>query len=267
MVAEMVAEYLASEVVRLQANTLAADQVVEAYEARGLGRDSLWQEAWTYADSFWEPEPLMRIDYREMQAGRPVSDQTSPAVPLTLHGLIASLVLFNTLLTAGSLIDERRSGVLLRLRTTHIGPGRYLAGTALAAALTGAATLVAALAVVGHTPGPVETALLAVYLAASTGASLAAGALLRTRFELQVTAPLLTLFTGLLGGGGTVLAGLSHRFTTLALFTPQGWLLEGLRAHAAGGSPWLACAVLTLWGLILGVLGWWFAAGRPREAE
>ncbi|MFZ5824033.1 MAG: ABC transporter permease, partial [Bacillota bacterium] len=138
MVAEMAAEYLASEVVRLQANTLAAGRVVAAYEARGLGRDGLWQEAWTYADSFWEPEPLMRIDYQEMQAGRPVSDQASPAVPLTLYGLVASLVLFNTLLTAGSLIDERRSGVLLRLRTTHVGPGRYLGGTALAAALTGA---------------------------------------------------------------------------------------------------------------------------------
>lgn len=264
MAAELVGEYLASEVVRLQANTLAAQQVVAAYEARGQGRDGLWQEAWAYADSFWEPEPLMQIEYREMQAGQPLSSLEPPSIPLTLYGLLASLVLFNALLTAGSLIDERRSGVLLRLRTTHIGPGRYLAGSALATALIGTLTLTAALVGLDHSPALVEAALLAAYLVASTGAALAAGALLRTRFELQMTAPLLTLFTGLVGGGGAVLATLSRRFATLALLTPQGWLLEGLRSQSAGGSPWLSAAVLASVGLLLGALAWWSVAGRLR---
>lgn len=255
LLAEMAGEYAASEVMRLAANSRAASDVVAEY--RRLGRvapaaaDRLWQEAWDHADSYWEPEPLMTLSYRELQGGRAAVPAGTTRRGVPLYALLATLVLFNSLLAAGWMVEDRRSGVLHRTITTGTRLTTYVAGHGLAVLVVGAATLAGALGVLawrGSAPdlaGP-DVALLGSYLACAAGLSMLVSMAFRSGARLQVAVPFLTLLTALLGSGLAGLGDLAGRLRALAYLTPQGWLLAGLRERLAVGLPPLVPAVVLL---------------------
>lgn len=199
----------------------------------------------------------MSIDYREGTVNGPGGSTAAPSA--VLYGLVASLALLNGLLAAGALIDDRQNGLLRRLRTVRMPTGTYLLGTALFIVIVAAATLGATLPAAGLP----WVALLAAYLVAVAGLGLLLGAVLQSRFQLQVVAPLLSLFTGLIGGGSSLLVGLSGRFAALALLTPQGWLLKGLQAAAVGSMAWPAAAVL----MAMGAVGTGLALGAIHKGS
>lgn len=273
LAAEMTGEYLASEVVRLAANVRAANEVTNAYGKRGLvptsEKQRLWSEVWAETDSHWEPEPLMTMTYREWSGSADLSPVAEDALPWKAQevpfSLLASLVLFNTLLGAGGLVRDRAQGMLPRVRTTRAGLVRYQAGSGLAVALLGAATIALSAFglwwVTGQPPalGLSAGAVLVAYLVAVSGLSLLAGLVFRTDQQLQAAVPLVTLATGILGSGAGVLGDISARFEQMAWFTPQGWMLSGLRASALGagaGGYLVPVVVLLVVGLVSFAVSW-----------
>jgi len=255
LAAELIGEYLAGEAVRLASNVMAADNVVGEYARMGLvdaaGEDALWLAAWRHTDAQWEPAPLMRMDYREPRLGG-VVDPSVPSAPAVsdpaLFGLAASLAMFNALLAARWIVDDRKRGILDRLRAVRAGVGDYMLGHMAAVFIVGAATFgvtVLAAAARLHIQPAVSGAaagLLAAYLLAVSGLSLLLGTALRSDFQLQVAIPFLTLFTAVLGSGLVNLAQVSRAFRAVSLVTPQGWLMDGLHAALLGGGGPAAAA-------------------------
>ncbi|MDF2630055.1 MAG: family transporter protein [Symbiobacteriaceae bacterium] len=260
----MVGEYMAAEVTRLVSNAMAADMVVDAYRERQLAIQ--WQDVWDRADGHWQQGVLLPVEHRESPGPAPAAAAGRGANVAAVYGLLASLVLYNGLLTASWMIEDRNSGVLRRLVTTSTRPERYLLGSSLAMGLVAVVTVAGTLLafryglgwdVVG---GGRELLLAGAYVVAVTGLAVLAGALVRTEFQLQVSAPWVTVITGVLGAGGT-LSGLSDRLAIIGLATPQGWLLQGL-AQSGDGLALLHTAVLSGAGLAAVLLGVLVAARR-----
>ncbi|WP_243355928.1 ABC transporter permease [Bacillus litorisediminis] len=61
----IVQELLASEVTRISSNMKAANTVVQYYRSLQpeLETDKVWEEAYLHSDQYWDPEPLMGIEY------------------------------------------------------------------------------------------------------------------------------------------------------------------------------------------------------------
>lgn len=66
--ADFTREVVAGEAIRIIMNSMAANDVISKYSELGMDMGSDFRdEVEAYADSFWEPEPLMTIDYRELR--------------------------------------------------------------------------------------------------------------------------------------------------------------------------------------------------------
>ena len=236
--AEMVGEYLAGEVMRLNTNETAAEIVVREYEKMGLADshavENLKKEALEYTDAQWRPEPLMPMEYREYLGEKPREKESQINSILFPYGLLASLILFNAFLAVGWIIEERFNGIIPRVKSTTTGLRFYFAGNYLFIFIIGLLTLLFSMLLLRLGLGIrlnislMTMILLISYLICISGMTMLFGVFLKTPFQLQVTAPLFTLTTGLLGGSFGNLSEVSGSFRMLSFITPQGWLLHGL---------------------------------------
>ncbi|MDQ0229290.1 ABC transporter permease [Metabacillus malikii] len=127
----IVREVIASEVTRMTSAVKAANQVVNLYnqyETEVSNPKVIWNEAFAYTESQWDPVPLMTIDYREAtkMATNDVTMSTSFSPFLGLWGFFTMITSF---LLSDWIIKERRN-VFSRIRTSYYGIPNYLLQTA-----------------------------------------------------------------------------------------------------------------------------------------
>lgn len=111
-------EVVAGETIRMVTADMASNNVTQQYESLGIEKGSGFRdEVYAFADSLWEPEPLMTIDYKELKSG--IVESVSQAVPSTSStasaGLIVAFIMFYMLFAGGWLIEERLNGTIKRL--------------------------------------------------------------------------------------------------------------------------------------------------------
>lgn len=235
--ADFLSELVAGEAMRFIANNIAADWVAKQYGK--LGRpvdDELRSDVIRYADSQWEPQPLMTIRYLELSGGgtREAFRVAMPAATATSAGIIIVFVMFYILFSSGWLIEERINGTLKRLISGPGALGVSFAGSIMALFISGIVQIALFSAVdkiafgVDLFPGGLSYLVFAAYLLAVISISMFLSSILRTPAQLQTGAPVLALLTGFVGGCFWNFVEMPERLQQLAMLTPQGWALKGV---------------------------------------
>lgn len=235
--ANFIGEIIAGEVMRLSSAHMAADWILKQYKSLNKQADAgLTNEVMRYADSQWEPEPLMTIKYYELEGNsmQDVPNIQIPSAKASSIGIIVAFIMFYILFSSGWLIEERRNGTLKRLAA---GPDALLhsyAGSVLALLISGTLYVILFdLAIrlgFGIRPfsGIWAYAVLGAYLMAVISISMFLSSILNTSAQLQAITPVFTFATGFIGGCFWNFAQMDERIQVLSKFTPQAWALQGI---------------------------------------
>ncbi|GGD02667.1 hypothetical protein GCM10007216_36780 [Thalassobacillus devorans] len=104
-------EKVASEATRLLLNSKSAQFAAE-YQG-----DSVWGDTFTQADSYWQPDPLFKMDFHWVSG----LGKEKEAIPLAVKGVLSILLVY--LMGAAiylylPLFHDRRTGLLTRMKLT-----------------------------------------------------------------------------------------------------------------------------------------------------
>lgn len=258
--AEIIGELISSEVIRLSSNVMAADYVVQEYVKMGkapnvMVQKNIWQEAWKYTDSQWEPEPLMTIDYQEISGGK-LTNQTNAGqsnhLPNIVYGMMISYLMFSMLIASGWMIIERREGIIKRILSLPIELSTYIMNNILSAVvLNGITTGMAMILITYLFNIPyiyfTKTILLFTAYLLSLGAiSIFLACILKSISQLQIVIPTLTLASSFFGGAFINLSEISSRFKHIAFITPQYWFMQGTKKIFAASN-----SLAALWEILM----------------
>lgn len=232
-------EVVAGETIRMVTADMASNNVTQQYESLGIEKGSGFRdEVYAFADSLWEPEPLMTIDYKELKSG--IVESVSQAVPSTSStasaGLIVAFIMFYMLFAGGWLIEERLNGTIKRLAVGRGAVAASFFGSVLALFAAGMLQIFIFSLVLRLFFGIVlfqavsSYLVLASYLLAVIAISMLLSSALKTQAQLQAGAPVLALLTGFAGGCFWNFIELPERVEYLSLLTPQGWALKALNS-------------------------------------
>lgn len=235
--ADFASEVVAGEVIRFVTGSKAADWVEEQYEKLGkqVGEE-LYNEVREFADSQWEPGPLMTVEYKELEGGREkgVSRVSLPAATATSAGIIVVFIMFYVLFSSGWLVEERTNGTLKRLVSGPGALGYAFAGSVFALMISGS-LLVALFSLINRIvfhveliPGLWSYVIITAYMLSVVSLSLFLSSVLKTTSQLQAFAPLFTLLTGFAGGCFWNFVEMPPQLKAFSLLTPQGWALDGI---------------------------------------
>ncbi len=232
-------EVVAGEAFRIIMAKMAANDVSEKYDELGIETgDRFREEVEAYADAFWEPEPLMTIDYRELKGDAPESvDRVSmPATSASSAGLIVAFILFFMLFGSGWLVEERTNGTIRRLAAGRRAVAVSFGGSILALFAAGVLQILLFCAVlkiffdIVLFNGILSYMVLLVYLLAVIAVSMFLSSVLKTQAQLQAGAPVIALLTGFAGGCFWNFVEMPEKIRHLSLLTPQGWTLSAVNA-------------------------------------
>jgi len=222
------------------------------------------------ADRFWKPDPPVGTDAQVVRANAThTAELSAPASTQYSLGFTVFFVLNIAFSGAGGLLEEREHGTLRRLLATPASRLEIVGGKVLGVAgMAGfeAAVLVGFGAFLFRVPwGSAPLAVVAVLgslVLASTGLAIMCSVLVRTRSQLSAIAPALGTALAMLGGCYWPIEITPPYMQTVALATPTGWAMVGLKNTVARGMGLEAvvvpCAVL------LGMAAVFFAIGLSR---
>ena len=266
------------ELVSGAANRIAADakavRVTATVLTRGNGgaypSDAPdFRELYAEADRFWDPPPV-GIDALVVKASATHASEMkqSPNTQYSL-GFTVFFVLMVALSGAGGIIEERELGTLRRLLATPSSRAQILLGKVfgvIGVASFEAAVLVGFGALIFHVPWGNEPLAVILVLGAlvlcSTGLGIMLSALLRTRSQLTAVTPALSTAMAMIGGCYWPLDITPPFMQKLALLTPTGWAMIGLKNTVARGMG--VEAVLLPVTVLLGMACVFFAIGLTR---
>lgn len=249
---DILKEAVGGAVARLILNVCAADWVVNEYS--NLNRLSLddaeikeqvWNEAWQYTDSLWEPEPPMKLEFREVRkeaphAGKEMShpveaeneNSLAGSISSSAFGMLVAFLMFLIMFNSSWLVDEKENRTLQRVIS---GPGALNAlfsGNIISLFIIGIVQIFLFSTISWLIFGAdiflntLNIAILLIYLLCIIGISIFISTLLKTRLQLQSGAPLFAIITGFLGGCFWNFPGMGGAVKTLSLLTPQGLALD-----------------------------------------
>jgi ABC-2 type transport system permease protein len=237
--ADFTREVVAGEAIRIIMNSMAANDVISKYSELGMDMGSDFRdEVEAYADSFWEPEPLMTIDYRELRgtAAEPVDRVSMPAATASSAGLITAFIMFFMLFGSGWLVEERTNGTIKRLGAGHGAVAVSFGGSILALLAAGILQIMMFSIIlkvffdIVLFNGILSYLALLTYLLAVIAISMFLSSVLKTQAQLQAGAPVIALLTGFMGGCFWNFIEMPERIRFLSLLTPQGWALNALNS-------------------------------------
>lgn len=204
-----------------------------------------------------ELEPPITVDLRSP------GEEPSPAAHFGPG--MGLLFLFLTVgIVARGLIEERRRGLLDRIRAAPVRLSALLVGRCLSVVAISAVSLTviwAATTVLLGADWGSPFGVLALIGAASLAVAGIAGliaSLVRTERTAETVATLVAFALSLVGGNMLPLADLPEGLRRLSLFTPNGWALQGFAELSVGGGSLadvaLHVGVLCAWALGMGTI-------------
>ncbi|MGI6776521.1 MAG: ABC transporter permease [Acetivibrionales bacterium] len=233
---EYVGEVFAGEVIRLVTNNSAANWVMDKYMELDIPVDGkLREEVAGFADSQWEPEPLMTVDYIETGSMEEMDGNVGfMSVSASTTGIMVFFIMLYILFSSGWLVEERINGTLRRLAAGSDALFYSFCGS-VAAMVVSALLQVALFCLITRLVFGVPLfahglsyLLIIVYILSVVSICMFLSSILRTPAQLQACAPAFTLLTGFLGGCFWNIGQLPGKLKLLSRLTPQGWTLEGI---------------------------------------
>lgn len=120
---KIIGELFAAEVMRLSSNADAASSVVRQFGRETKDKDKLWDEAWALTDLYWQPSPLITIDYHSINNGVMTNEPHLASNKIKedmMEILLLSLLMFSILIGSSSLLTEKNNGIIKRVITTGV---------------------------------------------------------------------------------------------------------------------------------------------------
>jgi len=114
--AEIIGELFSAEAMRLSSNVDAANHVFQKYAVED--KEALWKEAWEHTDGYWEPSPLITIDYHSTNqnlTNNIANGEFAQIKENTSQILILILLMFSILIATSTLLNEKTNGTLKRI--------------------------------------------------------------------------------------------------------------------------------------------------------
>jgi ABC-2 type transport system permease protein len=272
--AQAIVEVVRGATARIATNAKAAHVTGDALTLGGNGvypaNAPDFRTVFSEADRFWSPTPPVGTDALAVRANSThTAELTAPANTQYSLGFTVFFVLNIAFSGAGGLLEEREHGTLRRLLATPASRFEIVGGkVGGVAAMAGfeAMVLVGFGATIFGVPwGTAPLAVAAVLgslVLACTGLAIMCSVLVRTRSQLSALAPALTTSLAMLGGCYWPTEITPPFMQKLALATPTGWAMVGLKNTVARGmgldAVVMPCAVL------LGMALLFFAVGLSR---
>lgn len=258
---------------RIAADALAAHATFDALRAGAGGvypSDAPdFRELFSEAERFWKPPPVAVKAGEVRVTATHKAELSAPASSQYSMGFTVFFVLMICVAGAGGIIEEREHGTLRRLLAAPTGRVPVIGGKLLGVAFMGsleAAVLVGFGVAIfrvpwGNSPAAVIPLLLSLVLA-STGLGVMLSASVRTRSQLAAISSVLSTALAMLGGCYWPLEVTPPFMQTLALLTPTGWAMIGLKNTVARGMG--VAGVLVPCAALLGMAALFFTVGLIR---
>jgi ABC-2 type transport system permease protein len=247
--AELIKEIVASEVLRIYSTDFTYNWLSEDFD--DINRNDIAKRL----EEKWQPDPIMTIICEEIEA-KPREDGNISIPPFAAAslGLLILFIMLGLLFGSGWLCEEKMNGTIHRamsvkgaLRKLFLGniAALFIMGLFLAVVFTGIQWLFFdVLLIKGFLPFLV----MVLYIVCVSSISMFMSAVFKSSHQLQASAPVLALVTGIMGGCLWNLAEVPKPLLSIALLTPQGWALRALTDLYAApdrmGSMLPAAAVL-----------------------
>lgn len=272
--AQAVVEVVNGAVGRIAANAEAARISVDVITVASGGTYPAgapdFRELYAEADRFWSPDPPVGVTLSAVAASSArASEMKAPSNTQYSLGFTVFFVLMVALGSASGIMEERELGTLRRLLAAPITRAQIVFGKVLGVAFVAsfeAAILVGFGALVFGVPwgnAPLAVAmLLGALVIAATGLGIMLSALLNTRSQLSALTPVVSTALAMLGGCYWPIDVTPPVMQKIALFTPTGWAMIGLKDAVARGLG--VEAVLVPTAVMLGMGALFFAIGLSR---
>lgn len=127
--AEIIGELFSAETMRLSSNVDTANEISQLYGSSLDEKNILWKEAWERTDGYWEPGPLITIDYRSTDQDMSGNDSIKDITKIkenTSQILILTLLMFSILIATSSLLNEKNNGTFKRIASSDTPLWIYL---------------------------------------------------------------------------------------------------------------------------------------------
>ena len=272
--AQAIVEVVKGATSRIATNAKAAHVSADAlvlgaggvYPANAPDFRTLYSEA----DRFWKPNPPVGTTSQPVRANAEhTAELSAPASTQYSLGFTVFFVLTVAFSGAGGILEERELGTLRRLLATPASRGEIVGGKVLGVASMAAfeATMLVGFGslIFGVPWGAAPLAVIAVLgslVLASTGMGIMVSVLVRTRSQLSAVSPALTTAMAMLGGCYWPIEITSPTMQKIALVTPTGWAMVGLKNVVARGMGF--DAVVTPCLVLLSMAIVFFAVGLSR---
>ncbi|HWJ02703.1 MAG TPA: ABC transporter permease, partial [Verrucomicrobiae bacterium] len=240
LAAGIIEEMLAGEIMRLVSNAASANWVEREYSQYDLHMEKqpedLWKGTWQYADSLWEPKPLMVLEYEEAAKQGVESPQRNsiPVLSTTSLGMLLMFLLLFILANCSWLIEENQNFTLKRIVLIPGLLGRFFLAHILALFVLASLVVVCFVLITGLVfkanifISLWQFLIIGAYILSAISLGMFMAAWLKTPRQLQSTLPMVVLLTSFVGGCFWSFMDLSHSLKILSRFTPQGWALASM---------------------------------------
>jgi ABC-2 type transport system permease protein len=227
--AELIKEIVASEVLRIYSTDFTYNWLRRNFN--DINRSEISERL----EEKWQPNPIMTITYEEIEVeSKGDGNITIPPFAAASLGLLILFIMLGLLFGSGWLCEEKINGTIQRamsvkgaLRQLFMGniAALFIMGLFLTIIFTGMQRVFFGVLLI---KGPLSFLVIVLYILCVSSISMFMSAVFRSSHQLQASAPVLALVSGIMGGCLWNFAGVPKPLLSIALLTPQGWALRAL---------------------------------------
>jgi ABC-2 type transport system permease protein len=258
----VVREVAAGEITKMTSAIKAANRVVNIYKRTdqdGVPLKTIWNEAFKYTNSQWEPKPLMTIDYiQEGNLKHTKRSSNKIALYAPYLGVWSFFIMMSCFVTADWVVRER-SKVFARIVSTSRGLSSYLMQTAGAHIIFHIVQAICSFWVLSKMDFVQSNFLLLIgmvlFIFFSTGLAMFTASRMRNNGTYYVMSMLIVFIIAVCGGSFFSMADLSASLETISHWLPQKILWN--TAYSAefydflNPALFMAAGALILWRLTI----------------
>lgn len=253
--AELIKEIVCSQTLRIYGGAFTLNWINESFNNKGVELDLSLEDTAIKVEEYWRPQPLMTIIYEEIEV-MPAGEDTVTIPPFAAAslGLLILFIMMGLLFGSGWLCEEKVNGTIQRATSVKgaiplifLGntAALFLMGVFITFIFAGVQRIFFKTALIS---GFSSLLVIIIYIFCAASISIFFSTVFETPHQLQASAPVMSLITGIMGGCLWNFAGVPKSLTSMALITPQGWALRALTNLYATPDNWktAASAVITL---------------------
>lgn len=240
-----------------QASNFSLEKIGTFISVAGGAKSEIWERAFKIADSSFEPEPSIKVDFKMLSV-----DESKQSLVMGMNlsspGFAVMFVMMGVFFAGAAMVNERRLGTLARLLTTPTGKLAIISGEMLGFFLLALVQFLILILFgqfalgVNWGSSPIGVLLIVVsFSLAVTGLGTLLAVFVKTSAQAGAFAVLVSMVTSMIGGSWWPIEIAPKFMQNVAKFTPQYWAVNGLTKLITRGFG--ISSILTNFGILMGI--------------